>query len=82
MEELDFEFVLFASATIDYDYIMQLLADFSQDTPGKQTMTREQLVSVVAAEAKFADQRDQITAYIKTLQARRRPQQGRDHLGL
>ena len=69
VEELDFEFVLFASATIDYDYIMQLLADFSQDTPGKQTMTREQLVSVVAAEAKFADQRDQITAYIKTLQA-------------
>ncbi len=69
VEELDFEFVLFASATIDYDYIMQLLADFSQDTPGKQTMTREQLVSVVAAEAKFADQRDQITAYIKRLQA-------------
>ena len=33
IEELDFEFVLFASADIDYDYIMALLARFSQVTP-------------------------------------------------
>ena len=35
IEELDFEFVLFASADIDYDYIMALLARFSQVTPSK-----------------------------------------------
>ena len=29
VDQLDFEFVLFASAIIDYDYIMKLIADFS-----------------------------------------------------
>lgn len=40
VDELDFEFVLFASAVIDYDYIMGLIARFSQATPGKQKMSR------------------------------------------
>ena len=30
VEQLDFEFVLFASAIIDYDYIMALIAEYSQ----------------------------------------------------
>ncbi len=68
VEELDFEFVLFASATIDYDYIMQLLANYSQEPAGKQKMTREQLISLIASDAKFTDQRDDITAYIHTLE--------------
>ncbi|MCF6312791.1 MAG: type I restriction endonuclease subunit R [Verrucomicrobiales bacterium] len=67
VEELDFEFVLFASATIDYDYIMELLANYSQEAPGKQKMTREQVISLIASDAKFADQRDDITAYINQL---------------
>ena len=37
VDQLDFEFVLFASATIDYDYIMKLIADFSrQDPPARR----------------------------------------------
>lgn len=67
VNELDFEFVLFASATIDYDYIMELVAMSDQKTPGKQKMTREQLVSLIASDAQFADQRDLLEKYIRQL---------------
>ncbi|MFA7443991.1 MAG: type I restriction endonuclease subunit R, partial [Lysobacteraceae bacterium] len=41
VDQLDFEFVLFASATIDYDYIMKLAADISMQPAGKASMSRE-----------------------------------------
>lgn len=69
IEQLDFEFVLFASSTIDYDYIMKLIADFSNKKPGKATMSREQLVSLIAGDAKFIDERDDITEYVMNLKA-------------
>jgi type I restriction enzyme R subunit len=69
VDQLDFEFVLFASAVIDYDYIMGLIARFSQQAPGKQKMSREQLVGLIQADAKFMDERDEIGAYIATLKA-------------
>jgi len=69
VEELDFEFVLFASADIDYDYIMALLARYSQVTPSKQSMNRDQLIGLIQADAKFLDERDTITDYVRTLQA-------------
>lgn len=68
-EDLDFEFVLFASATIDYDYIMKLIADFSTKKPGKASMSREQLVALIASDAKFLDEREDITAYVMSLKA-------------
>jgi len=68
VETLDFEFVLFASAEIDYDYIMGLLARYSQQAPGPRTMTREQLIGLIQADAKFIDEREIITAYVNTLQ--------------
>ncbi len=74
VEALDFEFVLFASAEIDYDYIMGLLARYSQQTPGPLTMTREKLVGLIQADAKFVDEREIITAYVNELQ----PGQGLD----
>jgi type I restriction enzyme, R subunit len=68
IEELDFEFVLFASADIDYDYIMGLLARFSQQTgTSKNTMSREQLIGLIEADAKFADEREIITDYVRGL---------------
>ncbi|MDZ4692248.1 type I restriction endonuclease subunit R [Terricaulis sp.] len=69
VDQLDFEFVLFASAVIDYDYIMQLIARFSQQAPGKQKMSREQLVGLIQSDAKFMDEREDIAAYIATLKA-------------
>ena len=69
VDQLDFEFVLFASAVIDYDYIMGLIARFSQAKPGKQKMSREQLVGLIQSDAKFVDEREDIAAYIATLKA-------------
>ena len=69
IDQLDFEFVLFASAVIDYDYIMGLIAKFSEQGPGKTTMTRDELIGLISADAKFIDERDDIAAYIGTLQA-------------
>jgi type I restriction enzyme R subunit len=69
LDRIDFEFVLFASATIDYDYIMKLIADFSTKKPGKATMTREQLIGLIAADSKFIDEREDITEFVMCLKA-------------
>ena len=65
--ELEFEFVLFASALIDYDYIMNLIARFSNQKPGKRKMSREQLIGLIQSDSKFMDEREDIAAYIATL---------------
>jgi type I restriction enzyme, R subunit len=69
VDQIDFEFVLFASAVIDYDYIMGLISRFSQQAPGKQRMSREQLIGLISSDAKFMDEREDIAAYIATLKA-------------
>jgi type I restriction enzyme R subunit len=69
VQQLDFEFVLFASAVIDYDYIMALIARYASQTPGKQKMSREQLIGLIQSDAKFIDERDDIAEYIGTLEA-------------
>nr|WP_259164770.1 type I restriction endonuclease subunit R [Comamonas sp. BIGb0152] len=69
VDQLDFEFVLFASAVIDYDYIMGLIAKFSAKGHGKAKMTREELIGLISADAKFMNERDAIAEYIATLQA-------------
>lgn len=69
VEQLDFEFVLFASSTIDYDYIMKLIADYSDKAPGKASMSREQLIGLIAADAKFMDEREDISEYVHGLKA-------------
>ena len=68
-DQLDFEFVLFASSVIDYDYIMGLIANFSAKGPGKAKMSREELIGLISADAKFMNERDDIAQYIGTLQA-------------
>lgn len=69
VQQLDFEFVLFASSIIDYDYIMGLIARYSNQTPDKQKVSREQLIGLIQADAKFIDERDDIAQYISTLEA-------------
>ena len=69
VQQLDFEFVLFSSAIIDYDYIMGLIAQYTNATPAKQKMTREQLINLLSSSANLMDERDDITAYINSLQA-------------
>jgi type I restriction enzyme R subunit len=69
VDQVDFEFVLFASAVIDYDYIMGLISRFSQQGPGKQKMSREQLIGLIQSDAKFMNERESIAEYISTLKA-------------
>lgn len=66
-QQLDFEFVLFASTVVDYDYIMQLIAKYSAQKPSKRSMSRDQLIGLILSDAKFMDERQDITDYIHTL---------------
>lgn len=68
IEQLDFEFVLFSSAIIDYDYIMRLIAE-NTSKPKKQQMSRKQLVDLIASSSDLMDEKDDIIAYIDSLKA-------------
>ncbi|WP_018124593.1 type I restriction endonuclease subunit R [Desulfovibrio oxyclinae] len=68
VDQLDFEFVLFASADIDYDYIMNLISRFSGQTAVQQEMGRDQLIRLIRSDAKFIDELDEITEYVRTLE--------------
>ena len=68
IDQLDFEYILFASADIDYDYIMNLIARYSGETTDKQKMSRDQLIQFIRSDAKFMDESDEITAYVRTLE--------------
>ncbi|WP_025769528.1 type I restriction endonuclease subunit R [Thioalkalivibrio sp. HK1] len=67
VDQLEFEFVLFASALIDYDYIMKLLAEYSGQDPEKLKISREELISMIESDAKFMDEREEITEYVRSL---------------
>lgn len=66
VEDLDFEFVLFASSLIDYDYIMELISRYT-GTPLKTKMTKEQLIGLVSSTSNLLDEREDIIAYIDSL---------------
>ena len=68
VNQLDFEFVLFASAVIDYDYIMGLIAKFTQQgKPTRQSMTREDLINILSSSANLMDEREDIIDYVNSL---------------
>ena len=69
LQQLDFEFVLFASALVDYDYIMALIARYTQTKPSKQKMTKEQLINLLSSSANLMEERDDIVDYINSLEA-------------
>lgn len=66
-EQTDFEFVLFSSAIIDYDYIMKLIADFTQPNK-KVVMSREELLNLLFSTSNFMDEKEDIRDYILSLQ--------------
>jgi type I restriction enzyme, R subunit len=67
IQQLDFEFVLFASAVIDYDYIMSLIADSTQQKPAKQKMTKAQVISLLSSNTNLMDELEDLTEYINGL---------------
>ncbi len=64
IQQLDFEFVLFASAVIDYDYIMNLIADSTQKKPSKQKMTKAQVISLLKSNSNLMEEEEDLTDYI------------------
>ncbi len=64
IQQLDFEFVLFASAVIDYDYIMNLIADITQKKPSKQKMTKTQVISLLKSNSNLMEEEEDLTDYI------------------
>jgi type I restriction enzyme R subunit len=67
VQQLDFEFVLFASAVIDYDYIMSLIAENTQQKPAKQKMTKTQVISLLKSNSNLMDEEEDLTDYINSL---------------
>ena len=67
IDQLDFEFVLFASADIDYDYIMKLIAKYSRQDPKKVEISRDRLIGLIESDAKFLGVREEITEYVHSL---------------
>lgn len=67
IENLDFEFILFASAIIDYDYIMRLIARYTNRGTAKKRITKEQLITLVASSANLMEEKEDIVAYINSL---------------
>ncbi len=67
VQQLDFEFVLFSSALIDYDYIMELIADSTQKKPFKQKMTKAQIINLLSSSSNLMDEQEDLTEYINSL---------------
>ena len=67
VQQLDFEFVLFASALVDYDYIMELISRMTQKPVAKQKMTKEQLINLLSSSANLMEERDGIADYINNM---------------
>lgn len=67
VDQLDFEFVLFASAIIDYDYIMALITRYANQGPKKLKLKRDELVGLIRSEARFMDDSQLIVDYIDSI---------------
>ena len=76
IDDLDLELVLFSSAVIDYDYIMGLIAEYANQAPDTDRLTRDQLIGLIESDAKFLDERDSITAYVRSLEKDARLDEG------
>lgn len=65
VQELDFQLVLFASAIIDYDYIIALIAKSTQpDATGTNPLD---VVNMLMADANMMGQREDLKTYIEQL---------------
>jgi len=67
IQQLDFEFVLFASAIIDYDYIIKLTAENLGKKQGKQKMTKEEIKSLLKSNSNLMDEEEDMSEYIDSL---------------
>lgn len=67
IQELDFEFILFASSVIDYDYIMNLISDSTQQKTTKQKMSKEQVKNLLKSTSNLMDEEQDLSDFIDNL---------------
>lgn len=65
IDQLDFEFVLFASAVIDFDYIMEMVANNTKTS--KQEMSKDQIITLLKSHSNLMDEEEDLTAYINQI---------------
>lgn len=64
-DEPDFELSLFSSALVDYDYIMKLLARYTDTHVEKVKITKEQLLEILSGSVDLMNERDYLKAFIE-----------------
>ena len=64
-EEPDFELSLFSSALVDYDYIMKLLARYTDTHFEKVKITKEQLLDILSRSVDLMNEREYLKAFIE-----------------
>ncbi len=64
-EEPDFELSLFSSAMVDYDYIMKLLAKYTDTHHEKVKITKEQLLEILSSSVDLMNEREYLKAFIE-----------------
>lgn len=64
-DEPDFELSLFSSALVDYDYIMKLLAKYTDTHIEKVKITKEQLLEILSGSVDLMKERDYLKAFIE-----------------
>ena len=64
-ETPDFELALFSSAIVDYDYIMSLLAKFTNTNVVKVKITKEQLLEILSSSPDLMKESDYLKAFIE-----------------
>jgi type I restriction enzyme R subunit len=67
LEQLDLELVLFSSAIIDYDYIMDLIAESTQQNSSVQKMSKKQVIDLLKSQANLMDQEEALSEYVRGL---------------
>ena len=64
-DEPDFELSLFSSALVDYDYIMKLLARYTDTHIEKVKITKEQLLEILSSSVDLMNEREYMKAFIE-----------------
>ena len=66
-DRLDFEFVLFASASIEGDHVMEMIAKLTGQDPEKTRIGLERLVERIRSDAGFLDERGDLVEYVRSI---------------
>lgn len=64
-DEPDFELSLFSSTLVDYDYIMKLLAKYTDTHFEKVKITKEQLLNILSGSVDLMNERDYLKDFIE-----------------